>query len=85
MSIVIGIDGGQGFLKMTCTITSIPKGELCIHNKEKWLRSNDGYKGSDEFIYSSVKKTFILAIFPDLPESHFNMNSLLKEMKWISD
>ena len=84
-SIFIGIDGGQGFLKMKCTISSIPEGELCIGNKEKRLRYNDGYEGSDKFKYSSVKKTFIFAIFPDLPESHFNMNSLLKEMKWISD
>ena len=50
----IGIDGGQGFLKMKCTISSIPEGELCIGNKDKRLRYNDGYKGSDKFKYSSV-------------------------------
>ena len=66
---------------MTCTITSIPEGQLDNGNKEKRLKYNDGYQGSDEFKYSSVKKTLILAIFPELSETHFNMNSLLKELK----
>ena len=61
VDIKLGVDGGQGFLKVTLSITL--KQELKNNKIPEKLRKCDGYVWKD-FKDSSVHKTIILAILP---------------------
>ena len=61
VDIKLGVDGGQGFVKVTLSITLKP--ELENNKIPEKLSKCDGYVCKD-FKDSSVHKTIILAILP---------------------
>ena len=61
VDIKLGVDGGQGFLKITLSITLKP--ELENNKIRKKLSTCDGYACKD-FKDSSVHKTITLTILP---------------------
>ena len=78
IDIILGLDSGQSFLKMSCSVITKPQ----IQNKDqpKRLRLSDGYGSSSAFLNSSVKKTFILGMLPITEEGHFNIRSLIESV-----
>lgn len=75
VDIILGIDAGQEFLKLSCSV--IVKPEHRIDPSGKRLKYSDGYEAKKEFSDTSVKKTFILGILPFTVEGHYNLRSLL--------
>ena len=65
MLIRIGIDGGGGFMKICLSIFDILQP---ISNKGKTL--------AKKFKDSGVKKVFLLAIVPNIPENYWNVKKL---------
>ena len=77
VDINLGVDGGQGFLKVTLSITLKPE----LENKKisKKLSKCDGYVCKD-FKDSSVHKTIILPILPLLNEKYHNLRLILDKL-----
>ena len=75
--IKLGVDGGQGFLEITLSITLKP--ELKNNKIPKKLSKCDGYacKG---FKDSSVHKTIIFAILPSLNKKYNNLQMILDKL-----
>jgi hypothetical protein len=77
VDIKLGVDGGQGFLKVTLSITLKP--ELKNNKIPEKLSKSDGYACKD-FKDSSVHKTIILAILPSLNEKYHNLRLILDKL-----
>ena len=72
----IGLDGGGGSLKITLNIIDMSKkrdDDVVLGKRRKY---NDGVK-TNTGIDTSVKKTYILLIVPDVPETYNNLKVLL--------
>lgn len=81
--IKIGIDSGQGTLKVTLSITPKPD-EAQAHAEEvptKRRRYAEGYSSGDGQLSSSVHKTFILALFETKDESYETIETILRVLK----
>ena len=65
----VGIDGGGGFFKVC----------LSLYDKDKSEKKGDG-----RFLYTGVKKIFLLLICPEIKESYSNVRDILQLLK-ISD
>ena len=78
IDIILGLDSGQSFLKMSCSVITRP--EIQNKNQPKRLRFSDGYGSSSAFLNSGVKKTFILGMLPITEEGHFNIRSLIESV-----
>nr|XP_047132589.1 uncharacterized protein LOC124811278 [Hydra vulgaris] len=79
VDVKIGVDGGQGYLKVTLSITLKP--ELEVHSIEKKrVKYSDEY-GFKEFKYTSVHKTLVLAVLPSIDENYANIKMLLDKLK----
>ena len=79
VDIKLGVDGGQGYLKVTLSITLKP--EMKTHTvPEKKSRNGEGYSSQD-FKDSSVQNTLILAILPSMNESFVNLKMILDKLK----
>ena len=75
--IKLGIDGGQGFLKVTLSISLKP--ELENNKIPTKLSKCDGY-ACKYFKDSSINKTIILAILPSLNEKYYNLRLILDKL-----
>ena len=79
---LIGLDQGQGSLKVALTLVS-NQGEVSesVRDKENSRRStySEGVASKD-FKLSSVKRLLILSIYPEVPEVHSNLKNILKEL-----
>ena len=78
IDIKVGIDGGQGFLKCTASITYKPD-ERDQETPQKRIKYLEGYE-KKEFKDSSVFKTLILAIVPHMDESYVNLRMLNEKL-----
>ena len=54
VDVKLGIDSGQAFLKLTCSVSTRP--EYKEASDRKRLRFSDGYESSKLFLDTSVKK-----------------------------
>ena len=70
VDIKLGVDGGQGFIKVTLSITL--KQELENNKIPEKLSKCDGYASKD-FKDSSVHKTIILVILHSMNKKYHNM------------
>ena len=78
IDVKIGIDSGQGFLKVTASMTKKPN----LNEEEipmKRFRYKDGY-GNNDFKDTSVYKTLILAIYPTSKENYPIIKRILEEL-----
>ena len=78
IDIKVGIDGGQGFLKCTASITYKPD-ERDQETPQKRIKYSEGYEKKG-FKDSSVFKTLILAIVPHMDESYVNLRMLIEKL-----
>ena len=76
--IKLGIDGGQGFLKVTASMTQDPS--LQEEPTSKRSRYQDGYSSKD-FKDTSVHKCLILACIPTMDESYPNLKLIMDSLK----
>ena len=79
---LIGLDQGQGSLKVALTLVSNQCEESeSDHEKENSRRStySEGVASKD-FKLSSVKRLLILSIYPEVPEVHSNLKNILSEL-----
>ena len=89
----IGLDGGQGMLKVALTITDrlgIEKSDrasyseviinFVLPNSNKSLVLLQGV-APRQAKYSSVKKLILLAVVPDAPENYFNVRTILTQLE----
>ena len=73
VEVKVGIDGGQGFLKVTVSMT---KGPVNDEPSSKRSKYQDGY-GAKEFKDTSVYKCLILACLPTMDESYPCLKNLM--------
>ena len=80
IDVKLGIDGGQGSLKVTLSLTLKPDShDTSWSPPSKRFQYSDGY-GSGDFKDSSVHKTLILALVPTMNESYVNLKMLLDKL-----
>ena len=69
-----GFDGGQGMLKLAVTITDRQESE----QSGRSLYSQG--VAAKQAKNSSVKKLFLLGVVPDVPETHYNVQTILSNL-----
>ena len=79
VDVKLGIDGGQGSLKVTLSLTLKPE-ETEASPCKKRCKYSEGYGQGDNFKDSSVHKAIILALVPTMNESHVNLRILLEKL-----
>ena len=80
IDVKLGIDGGQGSLKVTLSLTLKPDShDASWSPPSKRFLYSDGY-GSGDFKVSSVHKSLILALVPTMNESYVNLKMLLDKL-----
>ena len=74
IQVLVGLDDGQGFNKIAFTLIEKEKDE-----KQGRSRRSDGLFPKI-FKSSGVKKLFLAAVVPGVPENHFNQRALLEAL-----